>query len=426
MPHTIQNLHFLYMRYITAILLTLLLCSCNTDNNIPEFSYSTGETTLTVHYITKTRIDYDTVTAYVSVSDLYLQTPIDQSININKYGSFSLCWEQTGIVSAKIVSSLHPTIQLFTLPAEENEIWIDLDKAQSGKEFLSSNNQLNEINMAYSAVPSFVSYQEYPESIYINLDIDQFYDFIDLEFKNKQEKLAQLSESELSKRLHTELLRGYCLESLMDFGIYKRLASGKRCNADSLRNTCVKYICNAKWDKGLFPLTATTISKPRALFFNSDYRSAFLSKLSDQGLEYFTKFDYAQNHNPITSTETLPIDSLLAKYKGQKCCIILWGVSCGACEFELEELSTVRADYPDVKFIYITTPYWSKPKPYYEHKKKLPGDHYYVNETSWQNILNQYKAFGIPLTLFVSESGVVAKHVGCLRASGIREYINEL
>ena len=126
---------------------------------------------------------------------------------------------------------------------------------------------------------------------------------------------------------------------------------------------------------------------------------------------------YKEENKPVYVQETpnVPNDSLIAsiveKHKGKPTVIDLWGVLCRPCMYEISLKENTKSE--DINYVYLTCPGWSPRDKWETTIKDISGYHYYVSNETFNFILDNYKATGIPFKLYFSKDGVLERtHVG--------------
>ncbi len=84
------------------------------------------------------------------------------------------------------------------------------------------------------------------------------------------------------------------------------------------------------------------------------------------------------------------MDAIVEKYKGKVIVVDFWGTWCGPCLAAIEEMRSLKEELSgkDVAFVYITDNRSSKTD-WKRHIKVMSGDHYYVEDDSVFNSIDQ-------------------------------------
>lgn len=94
------------------------------------------------------------------------------------------------------------------------------------------------------------------------------------------------------------------------------------------------------------------------------------------------------------------LDSILAQYPGRAVLIDFWNTWCMPCMAAHEEMTPLKQhlDPQSVAFVYLANE--SSPRTEWEQKiKSISGDHYYLPQAKYTDLLTLYKAEGIPFYL---------------------------
>jgi thiol-disulfide isomerase/thioredoxin len=106
------------------------------------------------------------------------------------------------------------------------------------------------------------------------------------------------------------------------------------------------------------------------------------------------------------------IRNIIAKHEGKAIIVEFWATWCKPCIMLINEMEPLKKKYEnkDIVFVYITTE--SSPKNEWEKMKKdMTGDHYYVKERVWRQLLNEYEIDGIPACLYYDANGIFKEKV---------------
>ncbi len=117
----------------------------------------------------------------------------------------------------------------------------------------------------------------------------------------------------------------------------------------------------------------------------------------------------AENIHYLDMTEVAPqdiLETILGKYRGKTILIDLWATWCGPCLYGHRIMAPLKEELKDkpIQYIYISPP----SSPYQEWKnaiKEISGEHYYVTDAQYNEILRHYQSNGIPTYAIYNANG---------------------
>ena len=138
---------------------------------------------------------------------------------------------------------------------------------------------------------------------------------------------------------------------------------------------------------------------------------------NDMLLQRIEEAKYSTSYKVVNIDEDLKgadiFQALIAPYKGKPLLVDFWATWCGPCKAAMKTILPVKeALAGKVNFIYVTGP--SSPKKTWEMTiPDIHGDHYYVTEAQYSDLLKQFESNGIPTYVIVDKEGKVKnKYIG--------------
>lgn len=138
---------------------------------------------------------------------------------------------------------------------------------------------------------------------------------------------------------------------------------------------------------------------------------------NDMLLQRIEEAKYSTSYKVVNIDEDLKgpeiFQALIAPYKGKPLLVDFWATWCGPCKAAMKTILPVKeALAGKVNFIYVTGP--SSPKRTWEMTiPDIHGDHYYVTESQYSDLLKQFESNGIPTYVVVDKEGNVKnKYIG--------------
>lgn len=100
------------------------------------------------------------------------------------------------------------------------------------------------------------------------------------------------------------------------------------------------------------------------------------------------------------------IDAILAKYPNKIVLVDLWATWCVPCLNAIQEFRAAKQEFigKDVVFVYLTN--GSSPRKLWEEKiQGIGSEHYYLNDSQWDYIMDEFDFEGIPSYLLYNKNG---------------------
>lgn len=151
--------------------------------------------------------------------------------------------------------------------------------------------------------------------------------------------------------------------------------------------------------------------------------------LKDQQVVGLDKYKSPVVINDISSIPNdKVIEAIVSKYKNKVVLIDLWATWCIPCLTAMQEFRSAKSEFhdKDVVFVYLTNT--SSPRIVWEEKiKGIGSEHYYLNDSQWEYVMDHFGLEYIPSYLFYHKDGILVKKFSAFPGSEkVKKMINGL